>query len=97
MKYKMKAKVVLYPGPSPWHFIYLPKERAVDIKKRFGSLQKGWSSLPVKVNIGKTNWRTSIFYDRRSETYLLPLKAEVRKKEEIIHGDIVTFSIEVGF
>lgn len=91
----MQAEVVLYPGPSPWHFIYLPKTRSAEFRKRFVAKHRGWSSLPVRVSIGKTSWHTSIFYDRRSESYLLPVKAEVRKKEDITHGDKVSFQLEV--
>lgn len=91
----MKAKVVLYPGPSPWHFIYLPKPKAAEIRKLFGKRERGWSSLRVKAKIGNIAWRTSIFYDRRSETYLLPVKKEIRKKEDILEGDLVNFSLEI--
>lgn len=45
--------------------------------------------------IGKTQWKTSIFPDKRSRTYLLPLKAEVRKKERIFSEDTVSLTIEL--
>jgi hypothetical protein len=47
------------------------------------------------VTIGQTVWKTSIFPDSKSGSYLLPLKAEVRKKEKIGVGDTLTFSIEI--
>lgn len=93
--YKMEAKVWLYPGINPWHFISIPKKQAEEIRKNFGSRHRGWSSLPVIVQIGKTIWKTSIFYERRSGTYILPLKSEVRKKEDIFKGDKISFLIQI--
>ncbi|MEK7177087.1 MAG: DUF1905 domain-containing protein [Patescibacteria group bacterium] len=93
--YKLKSEVLLYPGMAGWHFIYLPKKEAAIIRKQFASIHRGWGSLPVLVTLGKTSWRTSIFFDKRSDTYLLPLKALVRKKEGIFAKDKVSFSIEI--
>lgn len=78
-----------------WYFLSVPKKDSEDIKKRFGKKQRGWGSLPVVVTLGKTSWKTSIFPDKKSGSYLLPLKADVRKKEGIFSGDKVSFSIEI--
>lgn len=93
--YKLRSEVVLYPGMGGWHFIYVPKKESEVIKEAFAAKRRGWGSLPVEVKLGKTIWMTSIFPDKKSGTYLLPLKAEVRKKEGIMHADIVTFSINI--
>lgn len=79
-KYTMRATVWLSPGLTSWHFVTLPKRQSAEIKEHFGVMHRGWGSLPVVVTIGKTSWRTSIFPDRKAGAYLLPLKAEVRKK-----------------
>lgn len=94
-KYKMKAKVWLYPGAAAWHFMTLPQKQSKEIKKLFGAMAGGWGSLPVIVTVGKTSWKTSIFPDKKSASYLLPLKAEARKKENIKIGDVIVFSIEI--
>ena len=94
-KFKMNAQVWLYPGVAAWHFITLPKEQSEKIKAVFGVLARGWGSLPVMVTIGKTTWKTSIFPDKKAGAYLLPLKADVRKKEKIKVRDGVNFSIEI--
>lgn len=94
--YKMSAKVWQYPGMAAWHFATLPKEQSDEIKKNFGAFKRNWGSLPVAVTLGKTTWKTSIFPDKKIGAYLLPLKADVRKKEGIEHGDTITFSLTVG-
>ena len=93
--YRVTSEVWLYPGMAAWHFITVPKKQTDEIKKSFGHKARGWGSLPVVVSIGKTKWKTSIFPDKKSGTYLLPLKAEIRKKEGIYNGDVVNFTIEV--
>lgn len=94
-RYHLRSEVWLYPGMAAWHFASLPKKEAEEISKKFGSKKRGWGSLPVRVTIGKTSWTTSIFPDKRSGTYLLPLKSAVRKKEEIQAKEQVEFMIEV--
>lgn len=94
-EYKIRAKVWLYPGPASWHFVTIPKKQSRDIKKSFGELARGWGSLPVQVTVGKTSWKTSIFPDKKSGAYLLPLKAEVRKKEDIDAGDTIEVAIDI--
>jgi hypothetical protein len=44
---------------------------------------------------GGTSWKTSIFPDKKTGTYLLPLRASVRKREKIAAGDKIAFSVEV--
>jgi hypothetical protein len=89
------AKVWLYNGHSAWHFISLPKTLSAKIKKLFLGLERGWGSLPVKVTIGESEWRTSIFPDTKTKSYLLPLKAGIRKKENLKVGDKVKVSLEI--
>ncbi len=93
-KYTINGEVWLYPGMSGWHFVGIPKKESVEIKKVY-KIKAGFGSIPVVVMVGKTKWKTSIFPDKRTETYLLPLKAEVRKKEGIFSGDTITLTIEV--
>ena len=78
-----------------WRFLGLPQKDGKEIKEKFGKQAKGWGSLPVLVTIGTTTWKTSIFPDKKSGTYLLPLKAEVRKKEGIVDKEKVSFTIQL--
>lgn len=93
--YAAKAKVWLYPGAAGWHFVTLLRPLAKRIKAQHGAKARGWGSLPVGVTVGTTSWVTSIFPDAKEGTYLLPIKAEVRKKARISQGDVVHVKIEV--
>ncbi|HMO77811.1 MAG TPA: DUF1905 domain-containing protein [Candidatus Paceibacterota bacterium] len=92
--YKMTEKVFLYPGETAnWHFLPITKGVGQELKAKYGKLAKGFGSLPVTVMIGETVWDTSIFPDKYSGSYILPVKAKVRKNEDIEAGDKVAFSI----
>ncbi len=93
--YTLQSKVLVYQGMSAWRFLVLPTKTGKEIKEKFGKSAKGWGSLPVSVVIGKTEWTTSIFPDKKSGTYLLPLKAKVRKAEGIEDIDFVTFIVRL--
>lgn len=94
-QYKFNAKVWIYPGKVAWHFISLPNDISDEIKKLFGDRSKGWGSLPVKITLGSSTWRTSIFPDKKEGTYLLPIKAEIRKIENITVGDNLNLKLEI--
>lgn len=91
----MKCKVWLYPGMAGWHFITLPKKYSKEIKDNMDIMKRGWGSVKVIAKVGKTAWGTSIFPDKKSDSYLLPIKLEVRKKENIKFDDFVNISIEI--
>lgn len=93
--YKVKAKVWLYPGMAGWQFVTIPEKQSKVINQTYGAMKKGWGSLPVLITVGKTKWKTSIFPDKKIGAYLLPLKAEVRKKESIKVGDAITLTLEI--
>ena len=97
--YTFRAKVWLYPGMAAWHFITVPKKQSHAVKKTFHGMARGFGSLPVSVTIGATAWKTSIFPDTKVGSYLLPIKADVRKREKIAAGQTVpvTLSVRVRF
>lgn len=92
----MTEKVWVYPGDfANWHFVTLTKKVGQEIKETYGKSARGFGSLPVEVTIGTTVWKTSIFPDKRVGSYILPLKAKVRKQEDIEAGEPVTFTIKL--
>lgn len=94
--YQVKGELWLYPGESAnWHFVSVPKKESEAIVKAHPRKKAGFGSIRVSAKIGKTSWETSIFPDKRSGTYLLPVKAEVRRKEHLSKGDIIAFLVEI--
>jgi hypothetical protein len=91
----VRAKVWLYPGPGGWHFANLSAKHSFEIRERFADERRGFGSLPVTVRIGKTAWRTSIFPDKKAQTYLFAIKAAVRQSEHIVAGDTVRALVQI--
>ena len=94
-RYKVRSKVVPYPGMAAWFFAYVDKKMAAEIKERHGKVKRGFGSIRVMATLGKTKWQSSIFPDKRSQTYVLPLKAAVRRAEGVEAGDTITFTLDI--
>jgi hypothetical protein len=85
------------------HFITVPKEISVEIKKvttapgKNGKkpMRRGWGSVKVEVKIGKTSLETSIFPATAMNGYLLPVKLSVRRAEELYLEQIVKVSLKI--
>lgn len=80
------AELWVYKGPGAWHFLTLPTEAAEQIKF-FREKHYGFGTVRVKAVIGDTEWQTSLFPDKASDSFLLPVKANVRKKEDLLVGN----------
>ena len=82
-----------WKGPAPWFFVTVPAEQSRDLKAISGLVTYGWGVIPVQVQIGQTKWQTSLF--PKDDLYLVPIKASVRKAENLEEGDNVTIRLEV--
>ena len=97
---EFSAKCWLYSGKSAWYFLTLPTDIATEIsyfsKALYGGKRMGWGSVKVTVQVGKTSWQTSLFPDSKNKSYVLPLKAAVRKAENIIEGRTVKVCVSIS-
>ena len=57
--------------------------------------RRGFGSVPVVVRCGTSEWRTSVFPDSRSGSYVLPVKKAVRAKQGLEIGEPADFEIDV--
>lgn len=83
IKYNFSGKVWQYSAPSGWYFVSLPQNIAKEIRDMLKSEEEGWGRLKTVAQIGKSEWKTAVWYDSKKNTYILPLKADIRKKEII--------------
>ena len=93
--YQIRSRVVRYPGMDAWYFAYVDKKQSAVIKEKHAKAKRGFGSVKVKVTLGKTKWNTSIFPDKHSDCYLLPLKAQIRRAEGFDDGDTVSFTLDI--
>jgi len=95
MELRFKAELWEWQGQGAWCFISVPKEYYEDIKLISSPLKKGFGSVRVEVTVGKSTWRTSIFPDAKSGTYLLPIKKALRTTENLTVGAIVQTTLRL--
>lgn len=81
--------------PTTWHFLTIDGQTAAEIRYAALGRTGGFGSIRVEARIGATRWTTSIFPQRESGGFLLPVKASVRKSEGIGEGDMVAVELRV--
>ena len=77
-----------------WHFLTVPDELSDEIRAHCLLNMRGFKSAGVEARIHDVSWRTSVF-PMKSGGYVLPVKAEVRRKAGIAEGDEVTVELEL--
>ena len=88
-------------APASWHFLTIAGVtgeaiHALALMRRLESgLRRGWGAMKVAATIGGTSWETSMFPDKASGGWFLPIKASVRKAEGLVAGDEVEVTIAV--
>jgi hypothetical protein len=55
--------------------------------------RRGFGSAKVHVTVGETAWKTSVFPHKESGGWFLPIKALVRKAEDLAEGDPVHLAV----
>ena len=88
-----KAKLWTQESTGAWHFVTLPADLSKRIRVLTTGQRKPFGSFRVKASIGLSSWETSLFHDTKRNAFLLPVKADVRRKEKIKPGDIIEVSI----
>ena len=93
MHIEFQGKIWFWRGPAPWFFVTVPEEPSRDLKTISSLVTYGWGVIPVHVRIGSTEYTTSLF--PKDGRYLVPVKASVRKAEDLQEGDTVTVRLEI--
>ena len=83
-------------GKGSWHFLTIPPDEAIEIRMESSAsgIRRGFGSVRVEATINGVAWRTSIF-PQKSGGYILPIKADVRRRASIAAGDGVPVSLEL--
>jgi hypothetical protein len=93
--YSFKAKVWKHNAPAAWYFLTVPKNTSAEIKTLFKQWEEGWGRLKCSAQIANTIWQTAIWYDTKHQAYVLPLKAEIRRKECIEIDELISVTIKI--
>lgn len=94
MELEFSALVIEWRGPAPFFYAVIPDREGAEISRIRKSVTYGWGVIPVEATIDGVRFETSLF--PREGTYLLPLKAVVRKQIGVTVGDTVQVEMIVG-
>ncbi|MFT3793898.1 DUF1905 domain-containing protein [Flavobacterium sp.] len=84
IKYEFTAEI--WKHGFGWYFVSLPIVMSAEIRQHLRWQEEGWGRLKATAQIGTTQWQTAIWFDTKNSTYLLALKADIRKKEKLEMG-----------
>ncbi|HEY8687404.1 MAG TPA: DUF1905 domain-containing protein [Chloroflexota bacterium] len=93
MNLEFSGRIWHWKGPAPWYFVTVPEEECLDLEEASALVSYGWGMIPVAAHIGRTRWKTSLF--PKDGRYIVPVKAVVRRAEELAVGDMVTVRLVV--
>ncbi|MCA9837346.1 MAG: DUF1905 domain-containing protein [Trueperaceae bacterium] len=91
---EFSGEIWYWRGPAPFYFVTVPEEDCEILRDISKWVSYGWGMIPVIVQIGKTEWTTSLW--PKEGRYIVPLKDKVRKAEALSEGDRVTIKLEPG-
>ena len=94
---QFRAKVWTQESTGAWHFVTLPASLSKRIRTLSAGSLKPFGSFHVKARTGLTSWETSLFADKKRDAFVLPVKADVRRKEKIKPGDTIVVAITFEF
>lgn len=96
--YSFRGKLWKYHGKGGWFFVTIPKALSKKIRDVHHDSEEGWGRLKTSATINSTSWNTSIWYDTKIGSYIIPIKSSVRKSELLAEGSLVqidlVFSLE---
>jgi hypothetical protein len=95
IKYSFSGKLWQHPSPGGWYFVSLPKGLSKEIRQLVKWQEEGWGRLKATAKIGEMEWETSIWFDTKMNTYLLPVKGEIRKRGKLEAGKNIEVAIRM--
>ena len=92
MTVEFSNEAIYWRGPAPFVFVPVPADLSAEIKSIASKITYGWGCVPVTVQIGETQFSTSLF--PKDGLYLVPVKAVVQRAESVKVGEFATIRLE---
>jgi hypothetical protein len=78
-----------------WHFLTLPTAVSEELRDEVPPAGPGFGSIRVTVTLGCSTWDTSVFPDKARGSFVLPVKKDVRRANQLLAGDAVDVTLKV--
>ena len=90
------ATVWRWSGDAAWFFVTLPEEKVAEVRlhRLSSGAARAGGMVKVRASTGGVEWITSLFSTKNGD-YLLPLKAEVRRRAGLAAGDEIVLTLEL--
>jgi hypothetical protein len=95
IKYNFTAIIWQHTGKGAWYFVTLPKEHSAEIREHSAWQEEGWGRLKAVATINDLTWETALWFDTKRQSYLLPLKSNIRQKLGLSIGEEVEVVVGV--
>lgn len=88
--FAFKGTVKMFPGPSGWHYVAVPKKYTKDLREQ----RKTWGMYPIKAHVGNSTWKTKLMMKKGGD-FFVALKSFIRNKEKLTVEDRVSNSFKI--
>ena len=92
-QYKFLQSIWKSSGKGAWYFVTIPNSISEEIRANFSEQEQGWGRLKAKAKINQTQWNTSVWFDTKLSSYILPIKSDIRRKESLTEGSEVNVEL----
>ena len=93
-RFVFECELYLWKPEGSWVFVDVPVDVADVIDDLFPR-KAGFGSVPVRVVMRGFSWETSIFPDKASGSFVLPLKKLARQQASVDVGDQVEIELTI--
>ena len=92
-RFSFETQIIEWRGPSPFFYAPIPAQYVDELRHLTKIVSYGWGVTPVEARIGDVAFKTSLF--PKDGGYLLPLRADVRRKTNITVGDKIAVEMTI--
>jgi hypothetical protein len=92
MEVAFVGEVIEWRGPAPYVYLEVPVPQSDDIKDAARGMEY-WGQVAVEPTVRDVTWRTALF--PKDGRYLLPLRADVRRRLGVEVGMTLAASLRV--
>jgi hypothetical protein len=94
-QFRFTSSVWAHDDVGGWHFLTLPTAVAQELRDEVPPAGPGFGSIRVTVTLGCSTWDTSVFPDKAGRSFVLPVKKDVRRANQLLAGDAVDVALRV--
>jgi hypothetical protein len=88
-QFRFASSLWAHHASGGWHFVTLPTAVADELRDVVPPAGSGFGSIRVTITVGASTWDTSVFPDKTTGSFVLPVKRDVRRTNQLVAGDTV--------